>query len=308
MSLEQSFLETIRADKLGPTAPLEDSPVEKSMASSDQDFGKPVTLRTLFTHHDTHPVVLDLSLMKQFGVDWLTWQSPTLWSEIRTEFKTEISEHSRAKIQTIRTCHISDLPWEKWQVFEKIIQGLNNNIPQFEVMQAPSLEQLYAGIDILSTVRDREYSNEVKLYMAAAVQHEEVTYVPAPLDFIQMEVSQPHYVCQDCGNKESALFSDGVCTVCSRKVAPDKGMSMLPDATVVQGVGKNLAMEMKYSFEHIRDRWATLKSTPLAKAELNETEEDVQVAKLMIARDYMNIRRKQLADQLTSLRSWLGAE
>jgi hypothetical protein len=31
------------------------------------------------------------------------------------------------------------------------------------------------------------------------------------------------------------------------------------------------------------------------------------VAKLLMARDYMNIRRRQLAAQLTDLKSWLGA-
>lgn len=306
MNLERAFLDTIRPDKLEATAPLENSPVEKSLAASEQDYGKPVTIRNLFTNHDTHPVVLDLSLMKQFGVEWLTWDVATLWPEIKAEFKTEISELSRAKIQTVRTCHVSDLPWEKWQVFEKVMQGLNNNIPQFELMQAPSIEQLYAGIDILSTIRDKSYSDEVRLYISAAVHNEEITFVPPPLDIVQLEVSKPHYKCSVCGSMESALFSDGVCTQCTNKVHPEKGMSLMPDQGVLQGLGKDQDIIYEHKFGHIKERWEKVKTSPLDKVDLAETEEDIQVAKLLIARDYMNIRRKQLADQLTSLRSWLG--
>lgn len=307
MNIEQQFLEAIRGRDTAPTASLEDSPVAQSQLAMDPDYSKPVTLRTLFTHHDTHPVVLDLSLMRQFGVDWLEWDVSTLWSEIKQEFKTEISEHSRTKIQAVRSCHVSPLPWEKWQVFEKIIQSLNNNIPNFEIMQAPTIEQLYAGIDILDTLRKREYSDEVKLYMAAAVHHEEISFVPPPLDFIQEEVARPHYLCRDCGNVEPALFHDGICTVCSNKMDPEKGLSMRPDDSVSEGVGKNVEALYEHLYDHVQDRWNEVKSQPVAKVDFKETPEDVQVAKLMLARDYMNIRRKQLADQLTSLRSWLGA-
>jgi hypothetical protein len=306
MSSESAFFESLRgAEAIKPTAPSEDSIPEMAIKEGDPDVGKPVTIRTLFTHHDTHPVVLDLSLMRQFGLDWLSWDIATVWSEIKTEFKTEISELSRAKIQTVKTCHVSAMPWTKWQVFEKVMQGLNNNIPTFELMQAPTLEQLYAGVDILATIRKVEFSDEVKLYMASSVQLEEITFVPPPLDFIQQEVARPHYRCNDCGNVESALFHDGSCTVCTNKVSPEKGASLLPDLDAK--VGRSLDSAYMYPYEHILARWNEVHTKPTASVDFKETEEDIQIAKLMLARDYMNVRRRQLADQLTSLKSWLGA-
>ena len=307
MGLEQVFLDKIKETKnVAETVPTEGSVVETSMKEADPDYSKPVTIRNLFTHHDVHPVVLDISLMKQFGLDWLSWDISTLWAEIKNEFKTEISELSRAKIQCLKTCHISDMPWTKWQVFEKVIQGLNNNIPSFDLMQAASIEQLYAGIDILNTIRKLEFSDEVKLYMASSVHLEEITFVPPPLDIIQLEVSRPHYRCLDCGTVESSLFHDGICTVCTRKVDPDKGASLQPDVSASQGVGKNLEIIYEYHSDHIADRWKEVGGLQTSKVDFKETEEDVQVAKLMLARDYMNIRRRQMVDQLTSLRSWLG--
>lgn len=304
---EQSFFDVLRgAEALVPTAPISQI-VEQAAKEGDVDYGKPVTIRTLFTHHDTHPIVLDLSLMKQFGLAWLTWDVSTLWSEIKTEFKTEISELSRTKIQTVRTCHVSSMPWTKWQVFEKVIQGLNNNIPTFDFMQAPTLEQLFAGVDIMGTLKKSEFSDEVKLYMASVVHLEEVTFVPPPLDFIQEEVTRPHYRCRDCGLVESALYHDGSCTSCTNKMSPEKGASLRPDDAVTSGVGKDLELIHQHPYDHVEKRWEELHTKPTMSVDFQETEEDIQVAKLMLARDYTNLRRRQLADQLTSLKSWLGA-
>jgi hypothetical protein len=49
------------------------------------------------------------------------------------------------------------------------------------------------------------------------------------------------------------------------------------------------------------------KPTDQVVNEIEETPEGTQVAKLLIARDFLNLRRRQLATQLTSLKSWLGA-
>lgn len=291
-----------------PTAPTEGSPMEKELEEGDPDVGKPVTLRNLFIHHDTHPVVLDFALMKAFGVEWLGWDTPTIWVMIQKTFRMPISEHARAKVQTVKTLHVANGPWEHWQVFEKIIQGLNNNIPKFEIMQAPSLEQLYAGIDMLDHIRTRTFADEVKRYMAAAVLHEDVMFVPPPLDFIQLEVSHPYYLCKDCGNADSALFHDGICDTCTRKFDPENGLSMRPDPELLaRGIGRNLELHLTYDPASAQKRWEEVKDKPSNEVELEENEADTQVAKLLMARDYLNIRRKQMIEQLTSLKSWLGA-
>ena len=305
---EERFVELLKGPTARPTAPSEDSAVEKEMAKSDPDFKAPVTIQNLFTHHDTHPVVLNFAMMKQFGIEWVGWEPETCWAEIQREFKTQVSELSRAKLQVIRTLAVSNAPWEQWQVFEKVIQGLNNNIPNFEIMQAPSLEQLYAGIDIMEQLRTVEFDHEVKLYAAAAVLHENVTFVPAPLDFLQAEVSQPYYRCKDCGNQDSALFHDGTCDTCTKKFHVDQGLSMKPNQELAsKGIGKSMELFLKYDPTDVETKWDQVNTKATADVDLEENEVDIQVAKLLVARDYMNIRRRQLADQLTGLKSWLGA-
>lgn len=277
------------------------------MEKSDPDFKTPVSIRNLFTHHDTHPVVLDLALMKAFEMDWLTWEPETIWTEVQRVFESQISEHNRAKVQTVRTLHVVHTPWMVWQVFEKVIQGLNNNIPRFDMMQAPTLDQLYAGIDIMDTIRRESFSDEVKGYMAAAVLNEDVFFVPPPLDFIQVEVSRPYYECLDCGNSDSALFHDGVCDTCVQKY--DGGsLSMRGDQDLIDaGKGKNLKLHLQYNPDLTQTLWESVKHSKTEDVQLDETMAGAQVAKLLVARDYMNVRRRQLAEQLVSLKSWLGA-
>jgi hypothetical protein len=309
-SPELDFYERLQASGAAkPTAPSEGSAVEKEMKRVDQDFSTPVTLRNLFTHHDTHPVVLDLALMKAFGLEWLGWEAVTIWAEVKRVFKTELSEHTRAKIQAIRALHTSEAPWMAWHVFEKVIQALNNNIPRFDVVQAPSLEQLYAGVDIMDTVRHENFSDEVKHYIAAAVLHEDVFYVPPPLDVVQSEVAHPVYVCEDCGTHHDALFNDATCDFCTKKFSPENGLSFRPDAEVLnKGLGKRLRLELKYNPDEIQKRWLEVSTLASEKVELDDHKmADVQVAKLLVARDYLNIRRRQLSEQLVSLKSWLGA-
>lgn len=301
-----TLLQGVNARK--PTAPSENSAAERELQKGDPDFKKPVTIQNLFTHHDTHPIVLNFALIKTFGLDWMGWQPETLWAEIHKNFKSQISELSRAKVQTLRTIATTEAPWEYWQVFEKVIQGLNNNIPNFEIMQAPTLEQLYAGVDMIEQLRTSDFSDEVRLYMAGAVLHEDVTYVPPPLDFIQVEVSRPHYHCKTCGNEDSALFFDGTCDVCSGKFKPEQGLSFQPIREYIDaGRGKDLSIILKHDPSEVEFRWNELKDKPAADVHLEENAVDIQVGKLLVARDYMNIRRRQLADQLTSLKSWLGA-
>lgn len=299
-------LQSVGAKK--ETAPTAGSVAEKVLEKTDQEFKTPVSLRNLFTHYDTHPVVLDLALIKEFGIEWFNWEPETIWASIHDRFQTNVSEHNRAKIQAVQTLHVVLSPWNLWQVFEKVVQALNNNIPRFDVMQAPSVEQLFVGVDIMDTVRREPFSQEVKSYMAACVLNDDVFFVPEPLDFIQVEISQPHYKCMDCGQKYSALFHDGVCDTCTQKFDSEQGLSMRPKPELLQaGLGKHMELSLKYDPDPVQRKWDEVSHKLADEAVLEENQTDIQVTKLLLARDFMNIRRRQLAEQLVSLKSWLGA-
>jgi hypothetical protein len=150
----------------------------------------PVTSKNLFVHHDTHPVVFDIALLKRYKADWFEWQPETLWKEIKEDFRVpSISDHAKSKIQAIRTLHIGEGYWKSWEVFCWITQSLNNNIPDWHILQKPSLAQLMSSVDIAEMVRTGEtFALEVSSFIAASLLDENVLYAPHPVAFCQSEI------------------------------------------------------------------------------------------------------------------------
>ena len=218
---------------------------------------KPFSSRNLFVHHDTHPVVLDIKLIDKYKADWFGWEPETLWTEIMDDFRTpSISDHVKSKIQAIRTIHITDWVFTKWEIFCPIIQALNNNIPDFEIMRKPTISQLFAGVDMITMVRnDEEFSQEVQQFCGAAMLDEGVTAAPQPVAFCQDEILE---------------------------IQEEMGVPVDPAP--------------------VKEKYRQVVTLPADQVVLEETQVDIQVAKLLIARDYMGLRRQQMKEQLRALR------
>ena len=152
----------------------------------------PVTTKNLFVHHDSHPVVFDVALLRKYGTDWFEWEAETLWHEIKEDFHVpSISDHAKAKIQAVKTLHIGQMYWANWEVFCWITQALNNNIPDWQVIQKPSIAQLFNSVDAAEMVRSGEvFTLEIQSFVAACVLDENVLYAPHPIAFCQSEIDR----------------------------------------------------------------------------------------------------------------------
>lgn len=262
-----------------------------------------------FSFHDAHPVALMFVLMEKFGTEWLTWEPDTLKREILTTFRaTSVSEHNWQKIQAVRVLTSSMGFWREWHVFEKIIQALNNNVPRFDITQRCTISQLMAGVDIANTVRNEEYGDEILRYVAACALDEGVTYLPAPLDFAQRTLSRPIYICKTCGNTDDDDM-DGRCDYCTARFVDEHPLNMKPHPLVPSAAGTNVEKRDTYDYQAVQRRFEELRTvgkTIPDSIKLDEDKtEDVQAAKLVVAYQYMQLRNRQLADQLEELKSWV---
>jgi len=258
-------------ERLETSGDTEDPNEETQVTGADPEGSPsglaPITHRNLFVHHDTHPIVFDLALLAEYDTSWFEWEPATLWREIKEDFHVpSISGHACAKIQAIKTLHINEWFWDKWEVFCWVTQALNNNIPDFQVIQKPSIAQIINAVDIATMVRSgEEFNQEVQSWTAACIVDEGVYYVPPPVEYCQDEILELLTVekLEDDPKKEIAAVEKRFKEV----------SSMLPE------------------------QW-------LSRAEpvLRETPIDIQVAKLKVACDYLNLRRRQLKDQLRLLR------
>lgn len=259
-----------------------------------------------FSYHDAHPVALMLVLMEKFGVDWLDWEADTLKTEILRTFRaTSVSEHNWQKIQAVRTLTGTVGFWKEWPIFEKIIQALNNNVARFDITQRCTVSQLMAGVDIANTIRRGDYGEEIQRYTAACCLDEGVTYLPPPLGFAQRVLSQPMYRCNVCGNVDTDDL-DGRCDFCTARYLGERPLSQKPSPHVPKSAGTMVEKFLRFDPSTVEKRFNEVKVKDQNELDLDEDRtEDVQAAKLMVAYEYMQLRTRQLADQLEELKSWV---
>jgi hypothetical protein len=141
----------------------------------------PFSKKTAFTSKDTHPLLLDLILIKDLGPMYLEWEPETIWSEVKSGFGTSVSEVNKTKIQALRTCHVIDLPYESWGVFEKVTISFNGAIPKFDTMQMPTPHMCALAVEVIKTIRDKTISPEVWKYITGVLLDHGFSYAPKPL-------------------------------------------------------------------------------------------------------------------------------
>jgi len=261
----------------------------------------------LFSFHDAHPITFSMVLMEKFGVDWIEWEPETLRSEIMTEFHANsISEHNWQKIQAVRTLLSTVGFWTEWHVFEKAIQALNNNIPRFDIAQKCSLAQLMAGVDMANQIRARSFEPEVGQYVAACSLDEGVVYLPTPLDFGQVHLAEPSYQCVDCGSIAYDDLKDGRCDYCVARFRDSHPLNQKAAPGVSDAVGRNIRRYYRRPFNDVKARFDEVLEKGDEKLDLrDDVSADVQSAKLMVAYNYMRMRRQQLVEQLEGIKSWV---
>jgi hypothetical protein len=259
-----------------------------------------------FSYHDAHPIALTMVLMEKFGVEWFEWEPETLKSEILTTFRaTSISPHNWEKIQAVRTLTQTVGFWKEWHLFEKVTQALNNNVPRFDISQRCSLAQLMAGIDIAGQVRQEQYDDEVARYVACCALDEGVVYLPPPLEFAQEVLAQPMYRCKVCGQIDTDDL-DGRCDFCCGRFQDERPLNMRPSPHVPADAGTQVEKFVARDYTQAEERFTEVRHRGIKNVKLDEeVPEDVQAAKLVVACEYMQLRRTQLVEQLEELKSWV---
>ena len=243
-------------------APVEET--EMVGPPQDQSFAS-ITRKNLWVHHDSHVVPLDIALMGKYQEDWFTWEPETVWREIRDDFRVpSIADHVKSKVQAAKTLHISEAFWKQWEVFCWLNQSFNNKLPDFRILQKPSIPQLVNTVETADLIRTGEsFGLEVQSFVAASMVEEGVFYAPSPIKFCQDEISH---------------------------LLEDKGIENHREIT--------RAVQERYNeiISLPEETWLR-EGDPI----LQENVIDIQVAKLKVAWDYLAMRRRQMREQLKLL-------
>ena len=282
------------------------APSEETIIDLETAKGAPITVKNLFDHHDAHPIALYILTSIKFGADWVNWPAKVVFSEIQRVFRRTVSRNNREKLNAIRVLHSTKDFWQEWEVFSAITQALNNNIVSFNVLTRPTIAQMMNAVEQAGSIKKTEYASEVVDFIAAVFIDEPVFYAPEPLDFVQRRIVEAvaKVKCGDCGAKfEPHGIVEGRCPMCTGAFRDEKPLNFKPDKDAPDNVGRNLTLEMPYPVETIKDKYETVSKQASNEAVLAPDKiEDIQSAKLLIARDYVNLRRAQLNRQVRLIR------
>ncbi len=246
-----------------------------------------------FTDPNTHPLILYLICEKFLDKDWKTWITDTIVQEISTKFSVEIIALNINKLMAAKTLYISDTFWDEWEIYKNIVLALNDQPLSLQTIVAPNTAYIMNAVEIANSVRKQDFDQEIARFTAACLMYDDVHYAPPPLDFCQLYISQPIYMCKDCGTTASALKPfEGQCEFCSEMYKSPKPFNFKPKTDKGYNVTYSLTFDpipVKKKFDELSKQ-----KDPF----INEIPEEIQAGKLIIARNYTSLKLDEFHSQL----------
>jgi hypothetical protein len=122
-------------------------------------------------------------LNRRYGDKWLLWHTDTLKKELEYEQELALDDLIWNKICAMRAILYSDLFFEYFYVFEKIIVAINNRVPNFSIFTPVSPHELVWGVFISKNIRDEKFSEEVKNYVYKIFEYNGILFPHPVVDF-----------------------------------------------------------------------------------------------------------------------------
>lgn len=173
-----------------PTEVVEtvDPLVETQKVSPGPTLGG-VTVKNFLFHPDTHPLILNLAMLRKYGPEALVWDVAVLEAYMPKDFgASSISHVNLHKLEACRAAHLSDAAWEEWHVFGWTTMALNGIPPDFEVLQIPTTAQCLVSLDILQRIRrDLHPSQEVQTYLRKVLRFEDIYLALPPAEYLPLD-------------------------------------------------------------------------------------------------------------------------
>jgi hypothetical protein len=115
------------------------------------------------------------------------------------------------------------------------------------------------------------------------------------------------YRCKVCGNVDTDDL-DGRCDFCTGRFSDAHPLNFKPNPIVPDDVGNNVErFLLRGDPGPIQRRFEECLERGIDNVNLSdEKTEDVQATKLMVAYEYMRLRRRQLVEQLEELKDWVS--
>jgi len=122
-------------------------------------------------------------LNDSYQKDWWHWEPETIWQTLHREHGLELDRELRDLVLSLQAVVTTNLPFESWNVFEKVTAALNHNPVDFQILQPPEVDEVAFTVAVLRHIRGETvgYEDEVLGYMAACARSSGIVYLPKEL-------------------------------------------------------------------------------------------------------------------------------
>lgn len=135
-----------------------------------------------------HPLEILVSMRRNFRKydNWPMWEQETLLKYTEEFMGRPITPVERIKILALQTALITDAPWQIFDVFENFCIAMGGDIPTVNEIEPLDLYQLGFGLGVLNSIRDENYSDQVRGYIAATLLNNGVVYLPGDIGIVDV--------------------------------------------------------------------------------------------------------------------------
>jgi len=124
-------------------------------------------LKSVFRERFIPPGIYLRILSGKYSKSWLEWDPETLWTEIRDDFGSGVSDEVRDKINALRVFLTTHNFWDDFDVFEKIVIAFNDRYVDVEHIQVCLPEELGYGLTVANSIVMHSFNGEIKAYIQA---------------------------------------------------------------------------------------------------------------------------------------------
>jgi len=183
--------ETIEEEE-GEENPQDVAGGDSEMIQADEPEPQPqapevekVAAANIFASPSAGPRELMLEMTNRYGIKWIDWEPETIFSSIKEDTGEYAAPVNNNKIMAIKVMMRSDQPWTSWNVFEKVAVAFNNRVPNFGFTEYLSPLEIANAVSLMNDIREMEWGDEVRVYVAAITRDHGFSYLPEPLNFAQ---------------------------------------------------------------------------------------------------------------------------
>lgn len=252
--------------------------------------------RDFFLRDDSHAIPMGIACYKLLPDDWLGWEPRTVYEELERLGFGKITESNACKLNAFRTARATILPWQDWHTFEKVVRGLNGDVPNFALTEPLSVAKCMVGVDSLRAIQSVPFSRDVMGYIAACARNDDLDYVPDPLTFVMPLLCPQMYRCEECGNTDTDDLEDGQCDVCTGRY--EDGIPNGKPSEGLAGRGKHITRFMPYDYAPIATLFGRASRISIDHVQLGESSEELQVAKLLSYNEYRLEYKRRMNEQI----------